>query len=1031
MAPRAGGAAAAGAAGTTPVARVFNEAKRSMAGHRKYVGMLAARRAATEGGAAAFTEELVESLKFVLVIGARDPGAERVVRLCGALAARREAGEEEDADDFAETFLAFLVSVAAAKDKAVRFRAAQLISQVMNSLDEEAELSDELYDDVREAMLGRLRDRHPPVRAQAVRALARLQEPGDSGDFSEDDVTTEFRRLLRTDKNKDVRKAVLASIAVADSTLGAVVERVRDVADDVRRMAFMVLASKATPRALSIAQRAAVLRHGLGDRAPATRKAAAELLKTTWLADHCSGDVLKLLAMLDVETHTDVAATVVTELYESGVIDVNAVADASKAEGGLAAACAAVANGELAEGAAPITPEAALYWRVVTLALHNGGHERGSDAARAGGGGGVQAVAAAAAERLLEALEGVMPSATADIFGCARACASAGARSQAAQLLALTPAADVSDATCMRAGAELVRDMLACEPPAAGGPAGELRCSEEQRTLDLAVAGAAKHLGGGAEQCAMIVNAVEALSSAHGFYPEAEEDADAIADIPAWVWLRCAWLVELAASCMSPNSMRSLPPQLASAVSRFAATAAARDEPLCRAAGARALGAALVLGVTDAWASHAPALLAAQRDESRCVRAAAARPLMDMCLLFQPATLDRLLAQASEADADAALPECRRALLEELAAGLASSIEDEEGDEDDLPAGDAVGHAGELQAVTAEGFAKLLLWGRIPQELSPHKVLGGLVLLYFDAGTAELPRLRQCLAVFFDAFARASAGHADVAADAFLPAVRAAAAGGSRHATQVARFAASIVRADAGADGEGTTNASGARLALALAREVACVPATAATKAHRQQCARALSAAAATTTPGVALPAGLAAALEAAAGAVGADKIIAKEVAAAQAALAKAFEGDATASEGAQDDHEADMAAHAEEALESLEAAIGNLDGTKPSTSTRSSRSSSGSGRGGAGGKGKAKARQPWEESESEESESDSEVESEGEDEGEIVESDEEVVDVDENEPTPAEPSPAPARRATRGSKGRATRAALAENQVA
>ena len=59
-----------------------------MAGHRKFVAMLAARRAAA-ADASAFTEELVESLKYVMAIGQRDPGAERVVRLCGALAARR------------------------------------------------------------------------------------------------------------------------------------------------------------------------------------------------------------------------------------------------------------------------------------------------------------------------------------------------------------------------------------------------------------------------------------------------------------------------------------------------------------------------------------------------------------------------------------------------------------------------------------------------------------------------------------------------------------------------------------------------------------------------------------------------------------------------------------------------------------------------------------------------------------------------------------------------------------------------------
>lgn len=1012
-----------------------------MAGHRKFVAMLAARRAAA-ADASAFTEELVESLKYVMAIGQRDPGAERVVRLCGALAARRVQGEEEDADAFCENFLAFLVSVARAQDKAVRFRAAQLISTVMNALDEEAELSDELYEDVRAAMLARLRDRHPPVRAQAVRALARLQEPGDEGDFEGDEVTSEYRRLLRTDRHRDVRKAVLASIAVADATLDAVVERVRDIDDGVRRVAFMVLAAKATPKALSIAQRAAVVRHGLGDRAPAARSAAVALLRTAWLEKHCQGDVMKLLAMLDVETYPEVAETVVTELYSSGVLDVEGLADASKAEGGLAfiASAHADAGGEVQQ--APLSPEAALYWRVVTLLLHRDGHARGSDAARAGGGGGVQAVAAAAAERLLETLEGVMPSASADLFALAQVCSAAGARFQAAQLLALTPAADVSDATCQRAGAALVRTMLAAEPPTAGGPGGALRCSEEQRSLDLAVANAAAHLGAPAEQSAMILEAADTLAAAHGLYPEAEEDAAEVAGVEAWVHLRCAWLTELAASCLppNPNARGALPEGLETAKKRFALTALRRPEAFCRAAGARALGAALLLGAnTTAWASSAAALLDALRDGSRVVRAAAARPLMDACLLYTPAALDRLLvASADSTDDD--LPASRRALLEELAAGLASSI-DEDDDDDGLPPGDAQGHAGELQAVTAEGFAKLLLWGRIPAELSPHKVLGGLVLLYFDTGTAQLPRLRQCLAVLFEAFAGASGAHARVAADAFLPAARAAAAGGARHGGQVCRFAAGLVRPAAGCGTPNGNNGAGARLALHLAREVAAVPAVAATKAHRQACARALGGALA--APGANVPpAGLRQALEAAAESAGADKVIKKEVATALAALDKALETESDAGDDqdpssgvdADVDANAAMASHAEEAIAALEAALGvTLAGevaAKRRSSGRSSKQRSSRG-----------SSVNYAEADTDDESDDEAVESEGEggvaglvdsemaeaEEGEAVSDDELEVAVAPAKKGSKKTAPA---RATRKS-ARATRAALAENQVA
>lgn len=44
---------------------------------------------------------------------------------------------------------------------------------------ENAEIDDDLFDKINEAMLARLRDKFPSVRVQAVLALSRLQDPKD------------------------------------------------------------------------------------------------------------------------------------------------------------------------------------------------------------------------------------------------------------------------------------------------------------------------------------------------------------------------------------------------------------------------------------------------------------------------------------------------------------------------------------------------------------------------------------------------------------------------------------------------------------------------------------------------------------------------------------------------------------------------------------------------------------------------------------------------------------------------------------
>ena len=98
---------------------------------------------------------------------------------------------------------------------------------IINGLSDEIDLSDELIESFTERAIARLRDKYPPVRAQAVRSLARFQ--GFPEDGSPDEITKALQALLKGDRNKDVRKAVLSSIAVMDGTVDDIVERTRDV----------------------------------------------------------------------------------------------------------------------------------------------------------------------------------------------------------------------------------------------------------------------------------------------------------------------------------------------------------------------------------------------------------------------------------------------------------------------------------------------------------------------------------------------------------------------------------------------------------------------------------------------------------------------------------------------------------------------------------------------------------------------------------------------------------------------------------
>lgn len=96
--------------------------------------------------------------------------------------------------------------------------------------------------------------------------------------------------LLLTNSFSDVRRAALLNIPITAQTLPAVLTRTRDIDMTVRRLVYGsvlllhaelpddAMPGAAHPRALTIAQREQIVRHGLGDREPAVRAAAGKLI---------------------------------------------------------------------------------------------------------------------------------------------------------------------------------------------------------------------------------------------------------------------------------------------------------------------------------------------------------------------------------------------------------------------------------------------------------------------------------------------------------------------------------------------------------------------------------------------------------------------------------------------------------------------------------------------------------------------------------------------------------------------------------
>jgi condensin complex subunit 3 len=260
--------------------------------------------------AATFDEVFLSFVNRVLAVGKREASVERLVTFIAQLAVNPEMqlwktaeaptdAEQEQVlelahDHLAKVLIRQLLPVTDVKDDAVRFRSIQLLAGIIEGLDEQFDLDDE-WDEIERRGLARLRDSKPHIRQYAVHALARLQDPTDV----DSSVTREYLRLLSTESSNDVRKAVLSSIGLSKITLEEIVGRTRDVKDDLRRHAFVILATKVHVKVLTITQRMQLLRDGLNDRNERVRQACIDMVVNGWLPAR-EMDAVSLLQKLDV-----------------------------------------------------------------------------------------------------------------------------------------------------------------------------------------------------------------------------------------------------------------------------------------------------------------------------------------------------------------------------------------------------------------------------------------------------------------------------------------------------------------------------------------------------------------------------------------------------------------------------------------------------------------------------------------------------------------------------------------------------------
>lgn len=254
-----------------------------------------------------FNNEVTRCVLRVLPVRKAEPAGDRVVRFLGtflntASGKDAEIANEGDPDSTSlpETpssrlttqILNELLRFLTVKDKVIRFRATQITSHIINSLDT---LDNTLFHQLRLALLKRIHDKESMVRLQAVYGLGRLaaeveDEQKEDDSDSEDDVGSgvleKLLVVLQNDPAAEVRRNLLLNLPLNKDVLPYLLERARDSDGTTRRALYArLLPALGDFRHLSLTHREKLLRWGLRDRDENVRKATARLFRERWIED--------------------------------------------------------------------------------------------------------------------------------------------------------------------------------------------------------------------------------------------------------------------------------------------------------------------------------------------------------------------------------------------------------------------------------------------------------------------------------------------------------------------------------------------------------------------------------------------------------------------------------------------------------------------------------------------------------------------------------------------------------------------------
>ncbi|XP_065848887.1 uncharacterized protein [Euphorbia lathyris] len=749
------------------VAKILDESKASNATHIRKLKDLSAVLSKLPS-LPQFASVFFKTLTPLFHIQRRIASAERIIRFVSLFATTRDLNNASICDEFLEEFLKFLLVATKAANKTARFRACQIISEIIMRLPDDAEVSNDLWDEVIECMKLRVRDKVSIVRTFAVRALSRFVNDSENSD-----ILDLFLEVLPLEQNTEVRKAIVLSLPPSNATSLAIINHTMDVSESVRKAAYCVLADKFPLQSLSIKLRTEILQRGLADRSAAVSKECLKLMKNEWLSKCCNGDPIKLLKYLDVETYESVGASVLASLLKDGLLKLH---DGQSIRQYLSKAHAENEgeSGNYNGSIQLMEPEFALYWKIVCRHLQTEAQEKGSDAAATMGT--EAAVYAAEASDNNDLLDKILPATVSDYVVLVKAHIDAGTNYRFAtrQLLLLGAMLDFSDSSSRKVAGSFVKELLHKQL--------DHEIDDEGNQV---VIGDGINLGGDKEWADAVSSLAGKVHAAPGEFEEVvlgvieelgrpcrERTADFVQ------WMHClavtSLLLENAKSMHWLQGKAIEPAELLHSLLLPGTKHVHLD---VQRAAIRCLG---LFGLLEKNPSEelVKQLRISFVKGTAPISKMACKGLIDLVMWHGHQEVDKALGQGLVSHFNNGKMErdhvkfsdddviFNSELLDLLYVGLDRSdwTKSEEYDENES-----------VHSVLGEGFAKILLlsekYPSIPTSLHPL-LLAKLIILYFSNETRDLQRLKQCLSVFFEHYPALSVNHKKCLSKAFIPVMR-------------------------------------------------------------------------------------------------------------------------------------------------------------------------------------------------------------------------------------------------------------------